>query len=81
MRDLREKVVTTIAWHLPRAVAYWCAIRLGAHATTGKWGGETPDSVSLMTALQRWGEANNTEPGPADTAPPLTHQEPARPSL
>jgi hypothetical protein len=53
---LRERVAFRLAWLLPRDVAMWAAIRVYAHATQGKWGGETPESVSILTALQRWDE-------------------------
>ena len=43
-----------LAYHLPRRVAYWAAIRVGAHATCGEWGNESPTEVSMMTILKRW---------------------------
>jgi hypothetical protein len=54
--NLKESVARGIAFHLPREVAYWAAIRVGAHATQGKWGMESPSSLLLMTALKRWRE-------------------------
>lgn len=49
-----EKLVIKIAWLLPRKIAYWCAIRVGAHATQGQWGHECPCDLKFHTALERW---------------------------
>jgi len=51
---LGEWLAIKIAWAMPRYVVMWCAVRLMAHATTGKWGNECPDHVDIMTALGRW---------------------------
>ena len=52
-----EKRVIQIAWALPRRLAYWAAIRVMAHATTGKYGTSVPDQTSIMDALKRWDDA------------------------
>ncbi len=57
-RRSSERLVMGIAWHLPRELAYWCAVRVGAHATGGKWGDTHPGEVSMMDMLQRWKEPN-----------------------
>lgn len=49
-----ERHAMWIAWHLPRWLVYWAAIRLMAHATTGQYGSTDPSSLSVMTALKRW---------------------------
>ncbi len=54
VRRLREKLLMWIAWHLPRDLVMWCYVRVGAHATTGKFGGEIVPEVRMMDALQRW---------------------------
>jgi hypothetical protein len=51
-----ERLQLWFVWRLPRWVAYWCAVRVGALATTGKYGAESPTSLELMTALKRWRE-------------------------
>lgn len=51
----RERIVMWIAWRLPRYLAYWVAIRVMAHATTGPYGNQEPGRVSIMDALKRWG--------------------------
>jgi hypothetical protein len=54
LRRLPEKTWIWIAWRLPKPLVMWCAIRLMAHATTGKYGGEEVGAVSIMDALERW---------------------------
>ena len=52
--NMKDKFYQWWAWHLPRRLVYWCFVRVAAHATVDKWGNETPDSVSVMTAMARW---------------------------
>ena len=51
---LMEKVWMKVAHWLPESLVYYAAIRLMARATTGKYGRDIPDEVSIMTALNRW---------------------------
>jgi hypothetical protein len=51
---LLEEAYMWLAWHLPKRLVYWCAIRLMAHATVGQYGSDHPDSVSVIQALNRW---------------------------
>jgi hypothetical protein len=53
-RVKREKVLTAIAWRMPRDLVYWCAIRLFAHATTGEHEHGYVDEVTVLDALRRW---------------------------
>lgn len=53
-----EAVPRKIAWLLPHSVVEWAAIRLMAHATTGKFGNSVPSETDIMTALERWGQDN-----------------------
>lgn len=53
-RVKREKILMAIAWRMPREVAYWCAIRLFAHATTGEYGDGYPEETTVVEALRRW---------------------------
>lgn len=39
---------------LPRRVAYWATIRLGANATTGKWADQEVPDLAMADALKRW---------------------------
>ena len=43
-----------MAWMLPRRVAYWCAIRVAVHASTGKWSDQEVPALGAMQALGRW---------------------------
>jgi hypothetical protein len=43
-----------IARHLPRPLQYWCAIRVGGHATTGRYGSTVVPELRFMEALERW---------------------------
>lgn len=55
MDRLKERIAIKIAWLLPRRVALWAMIRVAAHATTGKWGNEHPDSIGYKEMHDRWG--------------------------
>ncbi len=50
----KEKLVIGIAWMVPPSVTYWCAIRVGAHATQGQYGNQSVPDLKFMDALQRW---------------------------
>lgn len=50
----REKVMVGIAWSMPRWLVFWCAIRLGAHATTGEHSSQDTNELSFSDALKRW---------------------------
>lgn len=55
-RRWREWAVMAIAWHMPGWLVYWCAIRLMAHGTTGRYGTTDPSTLSVIDALKRWGD-------------------------
>lgn len=55
-RQCQEKLLTFIAWRLPRSLVYWCFIRLWAHGTTGQWGNTHPGEMTFEQASKRWGE-------------------------
>jgi len=54
MMTMIEKLTIKIAWLVPRRLAYWCAIRVGAHATKGKWGAEETPALLFSDVLRRW---------------------------
>jgi hypothetical protein len=62
-----EKLTIKLAWLMPRSLAYWCAIRVGAHATQGKYGNQEVPALLFMDALKRWDDNDNGRSGKADT--------------
>ena len=51
-----EKLWIFIAWHLPKALIKWSAIRLIANATQGKYSDAVVTDLTAMDALKRWDE-------------------------
>jgi len=51
---MMENLVIKVAWMLPRRLVYWCAIRLGAHATQGQYSNQEVPALAFMDALKRW---------------------------
>jgi len=51
---IREKLCFKIAWLVPKWLVYFCAIRIGAHATTGKYEKQIVPELTFMDALKRW---------------------------
>lgn len=49
-----EKLVIKIAWMLPKRLAYWCALRVIAHATSGQYSNQVVPELKALEALQRW---------------------------
>ena len=49
-----ERIWMWLAWHLPRSLAYWTAIRVGASATTGKYADREVPKVTVIDALEAW---------------------------
>jgi hypothetical protein len=50
----RERLVLALVWRLPRWLVYWSAIRLMAHATTGRYSSQVVPDLTAMDALKRW---------------------------
>lgn len=53
-----DKFLLWLAHRLPRRLVMWCAIRVGAHATTGKFGSTVVHEMTFMDAIKRWDESN-----------------------
>ena len=51
---MKEKVAMWLSSKLPRTLVYWCAIRLFAHATTGKYSKQFVPELTALEALRRW---------------------------
>ncbi len=49
-----EAITIKLAWLMPRRLTYWCAIRVLAHATQGKYSNQEVPALSAMDALKRW---------------------------
>ena len=60
IEKLKEKFMLWFVWKLPKRLVYWCAIRLGAHATGGKYGNTIVAELSFMDALKRWEKSEAT---------------------
>ena len=50
----KEKLMMWISWKMPKWLVYFCAIRLGANATTGKYSNQIVTDLSFIDALKRW---------------------------
>lgn len=55
LSDLKEcKLKHWLANRIPRSIVYWSAIRVGVHATTGKYSSTVVPELTLLEALRRW---------------------------
>jgi len=43
-----------VAWRIPKPLVKWAAVRLGAHATTGKYSSQVVPELTFLDALNRW---------------------------
>jgi hypothetical protein len=55
-REWHETTLLRIVRRLPRWLVYWCAVRLMAHATQGKWSNQCASDLTAIEALQRWND-------------------------
>lgn len=51
---LRNAFWLRLAWWMPRELVYWCMVRAGAYATTGKYSDQVVPELLFMDALKRW---------------------------
>lgn len=51
---MSEKIYIWLAWHLPRGLVYWCAMRLLTNATVGEYSNQVVPDLLAMDALKRW---------------------------
>ncbi len=49
-----ERALMALVWRLPRRLVFWCAVRVGAHATTGAYSNQVVPELRFTDALQRW---------------------------
>lgn len=52
-----DKICLAIARRLPKRLVKWCAIVVGAHATTGKYSTQIVPDLRFMETIERWEEA------------------------
>lgn len=50
---LKEKIICWIAFHLPRYLIYWCAIRLLKQATL-VYSDRSPYEIDILEAIDAW---------------------------
>lgn len=55
-RKWSERFWVKLAWAMPKTLVMWCAVRLGAHATGGKYESTVVPELTFMDALKRWQE-------------------------
>ena len=51
---MKQPFSMRVAWWLPRRLVYFCAMRLMAHATTGKYETTVVPELTAMDALDAW---------------------------
>ena len=49
-----NRIFMFVAFHLPRKLVYWCAVRVGAYGTTGEYSNTLVPNLTMMEALSRW---------------------------
>lgn len=49
-----DDIWSWLAGRMPRKLVYYCAIRLGVAATTGKYSSQVVPELHFTDALQRW---------------------------
>ena len=49
-----DRFLMFLVWKLPRAIVYWSAIRVSAHASTGQYSDQVVPDLTAMDALKRW---------------------------
>lgn len=51
---LADKLCLWLAYRLPRRLVMWCAVRVGAEATTGKYSDQVVPDLRFIEALKRF---------------------------
>ena len=49
-----EKLWQWLSLRMPKKLVYFCTLRLGVHATIGKYGKTIVPELTVMEALDRW---------------------------
>lgn len=53
-QEVSDRFWMWLAWLLPRRLAYWCAVRVTAYATQGRYSHQIVPELRAMDALKRW---------------------------
>lgn len=53
-KELKEKSLMWIAWHLPRRLVEWCYPRVHSYAISTEYTDKHPDEVTWLMALKCW---------------------------
>ncbi len=51
---MKDRIWRWLASLLPKQLVYFAAIRMWAHATSGKWSDEDAPSVTFNQGVSRW---------------------------
>lgn len=51
---MKDKLCLWLARRLPRRLVMWCAVLVGAHATSGEYSWQIVPELTFMDALKRW---------------------------
>jgi hypothetical protein len=54
-QNTKDRLWMWLAWHLPKELAKWAAVRVMANATQGQYGNQLVLELRAMDALRRWG--------------------------
>lgn len=54
LQRFKDTIAMKIAYALPNRIAYWAAIRVIAHATTGNYSSTVVPELTAMDALKRF---------------------------
>ena len=52
--EMYDRFCRFVAWLMPPRIVMWCAIRIMAYATQGKYGNQNVPELTAMDALKRW---------------------------
>jgi hypothetical protein len=51
---IADKTFAWLAWKMPKRFVYWCTIRAGSHATTGKYGDGDVGKIGYLEVIERY---------------------------
>lgn len=52
--SMKDRMLCDLAWWLPARLVYWCAMRLIAHASTGRYSATEMTSLTCVEAVNRF---------------------------